>query len=67
VVIDDTSSETAEDDTEDAIASIPGGEDSETIEKSKNDTEVTASGQIPATPKKGPSTRTQKNHPTDLI
>ncbi|CAJ2670589.1 unnamed protein product [Trifolium pratense] len=63
----DTSSETAEDDAEDATASIPGDVDCETTNESKNDTEVTASDQISATPKKGPSTRTQKNHPTDLI
>ncbi|CAJ2635655.1 unnamed protein product [Trifolium pratense] len=67
VVIDDTSSETAEDDTEDATTSITGGVDCEITNESKNDTEVTAPEQISATPKKGPSTRTQKNHPTDLI
>ncbi|PNX66233.1 gag-pol polyprotein [Trifolium pratense] len=67
VVIDDILSEVVKDDTKDATASIPGGVDSETIEESKNDTEVTIPEPISATPKKGPSTRTQKNHPTDLI
>ncbi|PNX69693.1 hypothetical protein L195_g064548, partial [Trifolium pratense] len=51
-VIDDTSSETTTDAAEDATTFIPGGENSETIEESKNDTEVATSEQVSATPRK---------------
>ncbi|PNX99503.1 gag-protease polyprotein, partial [Trifolium pratense] len=67
VVIDDNSSEDTTDAADDATAFIPGEENSEIIEETKADTEATTSEQVPATPRKGPSTRTQKNHPTDQI
>jgi len=66
VIVDHVESRT-QDAGEDAAASDSSTEAFENVKEDENNMEASETGTMSAPPKKGPSIRIQKNHPSDLI